>query len=76
MTTIRCLLTITATKQWVLHQMDVSNAFLHSDLDEDVYMKPPQGYKTTHPNMVCRLKKSLYGLRKPLEIGIPNYQKL
>lgn len=44
--------------------MDVSNAFLHGDLDEEIYMKLPQGYKSADPNKVCRLKKSLYGLRQ------------
>lgn len=62
MTIVRCLLTVAATKQWILHQMDVSNAFLHGDLHENVYMKLPHGYNNTHPNVVCWLKKSLYGL--------------
>lgn len=44
--------------------MDVHNAFLHGDLEEEIYMKLPQGYTCSDPNKVCRLKKSLYGLRQ------------
>jgi hypothetical protein len=64
MTTVRAIIAMAAIKGWSLHQMDVKNAFLHGDLREEVYMEQPPGYvDQTRPNLVCRLKKALYGLK-------------
>ncbi|KAL9447401.1 hypothetical protein AB3S75_014963 [Citrus x aurantiifolia] len=64
MVSVRTLLVVAVARDWELHQMDVHNAFLHGDLAEEVYMQLPPGFSTTSSGKVCRLRKSLYGLRQ------------
>ena len=65
MATICTIIGVAASKGWMLHQMDVKNAFLHGDLQEEVYMEQPQGFEDVeHPSYVCKLKKALYGLKQ------------
>jgi hypothetical protein len=65
MTTGKVIIAIAITKGWSLHQMDVRNVFFHGDLQEEVYMEQPPGYvDQTHPNLVCRLMKTLYNLKQ------------
>ncbi|GKC82739.1 zinc finger, CCHC-type containing protein [Tanacetum coccineum] len=64
-TTIRLLLALAATHNLVIHQMDVKTTFLNGDLDEEVYMKQPEGFVMPgNEHKACKLVKSLYGLKQ------------
>ena len=65
LTTIRILLGIVASEGLFLEQMDVKTALLHGDLDEEIYMRQPEGFQVPgKEDSVCKLKRSLYGLKQ------------
>ena len=65
MTSIRTILSLVAAEDLHLEQLDVKTTFLHGDLEEEIYMEQPEGYEVKgKEKLVCRLKKSLYGLKK------------
>lgn len=63
--TICFVLTIVITKKWVIQQLDVKNVFLHDFLQELVFMEQPPGFiNSTTPHYVCKLQRTLYGLKQ------------
>ncbi|KAF5475587.1 hypothetical protein F2P56_007379 [Juglans regia] len=64
--TVKTLLALAVIKGWTLHQFGFNNAFVHGKLEKEVYMQIPPGYSVQGPNKVCKLKKSLYGLKTGL----------
>ena len=71
---IRALLAIGAHFDLHMHQMDVKTAFLNGELDEEIYMRQPEGYAVQgSEHLVCRLRKSLYGLK---QAGRAWYQRI
>lgn len=62
-TTIRLILALASSNNWILQQLDVHNAFLPGHLDEEVVMTLPPGLSSNLPNQVCKLNKSIYGLK-------------
>jgi hypothetical protein len=62
---IRLLLALAVNFDWPIRQLDISNAFLHGTLTEEVYMEQPQGFvNKTHADFVCKLYKATYGLKQ------------
>jgi hypothetical protein len=63
--TVRLVLSIAVSRGWTLRQIDVSNAFLHGFLSEDVYMQQPPGFEDAqYPSHVCKLQRAIYGLKQ------------
>lgn len=66
-TSVRVLMQKAAQEDLILHQMDVKTAYLHAPIDYEIYMEQPEGYDVisqTSGKMVCKLEKSLYGLKQ------------
>ena len=63
--TIRMFLAFACYKNFKVYQMDVKYAFLNGELEEEVYIKQPEGFLLSENiNYVCKLKKALYGLKQ------------
>ncbi len=64
-TSIHMVLALVASLDLELEQMDVKTAFLHGDVEEELYMEQSDGFQSKKKaHLVCRLKKSLYGLKQ------------
>jgi transposase InsO family protein len=62
---IRTLLALAAHQDYEIHQMDVKTAYLNGDLDVELYMTQPEGFVVAgQEELVCKLRKSLYGLKQ------------
>ncbi|KAL5779663.1 hypothetical protein ACOSQ2_010400 [Xanthoceras sorbifolium] len=75
--TIRVLLSLAANLDWPLHQLDIKYAFLNGDLEEKVYMDIPPGFESpATTNKICKLKKSLYGLKQSPRAWFDRFSKV
>ena len=62
--TVRVVLILAVMNQWKIRQMDVNNVFLIGELTKEVFMDQLEGFISAEkPNYVCKLHKSLYGLK-------------
>ena len=67
---VRILLAVPVFKSFMADQMDVPTAFLHGDIDKEVFMKQPSGFADEkHPSTLCKLHKSIYGLKNLPDAG-------
>jgi len=63
--TVRVLLALAANPGWKVHHLDVKSAFLHGELEEEVYVSQPEGYVVKGKEQcVLKLSKALYGLKQ------------
>lgn len=63
-TTMRMLLAVAGKEKLVLRHFDIKTAYLYGSLEEEVYMRQPLGFESPgRENHVCKLKRSIYGLK-------------
>lgn len=75
--TIRILLSLAANFDWPIHQLDIKNAFLNDELQEEVFMCQPPGYEDKqNGKIVCKLNKSLYGLKQSPRAWFDRFSKV
>lgn len=74
MTFIRVVLGLATSLNLEVEQLDVKNTFLHGDMEEDIYMEKHEGFKVKgKEELVCRSKKSMYGLKQALRQWYKKY---
>ena len=67
--TVRLIINLATSLNWAMEQADIDTAFLWSDIEEDIYMQQPEGHvDPIHPDYVCKLLKSLYGLKQAAQL--------
>ncbi|RVX14614.1 putative mitochondrial protein [Vitis vinifera] len=76
MTTVRVFLAIAAAKQWYTHQLDVNNAFLHGDLNEEVYMQLPLGIEVARSAKGIVLSQRKYALDVLKDSGFSGFKPI
>ena len=64
MKSIKLLLSIVSKLNLELKQIDFDTAFLNAQVEEDIYMKQPDGFHVGAPDVVCKLNKAIYGLKQ------------
>ena len=66
--TIRLILALAAVEDLHLRSVDISHAFINGELEEEIYMKQPEGFEELGPEYVCRLIRSLYGIKQAARV--------
>ncbi len=61
---VRIIIALATQHDWLLHQLDINNAFLHGYVEEDLYLTPPPRYTQASPGQVCKPQRCLYGLKE------------
>ena len=75
--TILVLLSLAANLDWPFHQFDIKNVFLNGELEEEVFVMLPPGFcKEEEETRVCKLKKSLYGLKQSPRAWFDRFAKV
>ena len=58
------MIALATSKNWDLYRLDVKNALLNGDLQEEIYIEQPKGYEhPKYPSYACKLQKTLYSLK-------------